>query len=214
MFLRPIVLFAALFSGLTACASAPRSAPQAATSPPNGPDARIESSTSPSHAERATAPPPLSAFEGTWQYGEPCKGIYHWMQLRLDGLRLQGRWAAYSENWGFDSGAIRASPAPAYPEDNQWGFTRAQIATIRREGFLELETCQDVSDLPRYAESRCPEVESWPREWLKLDTKLDPKTSELMFVAPNFMSYVRMKRVEESSAPPPSCPASAPGETP
>lgn len=116
---------------------------------------------------------------------------------------------AYNDDWGYDSGEIHASPAPAYADDNQWGFTSAQIATIRSEGFLELETCQDVSDLPRYAESRCPAVDSWPREWLKLD----PKTDELVFVAPNFRSPIRMKRVDASKAPPNTCPDSSRGET-
>lgn len=167
----------------------------------------------PLHAERdssAESAPPLTAFVGTWQHGEPCTGIYHWMQLDLVGSRLEGRWAAYNDGWGFDSGAIIAAPAPAYGEDNQWGFTRDEIVMIRREGLLELETCQDVSDLPRYAESRCPAIDSWPREWLKLDSK----TSELMFVAPNFMTHTRMKRLDISTDPPMSCPNSKRRDTP
>jgi hypothetical protein len=117
---------------------------------------------------------------------------------------------AYDDDWGYDSGEIHASPAPVYADDNQWGFTRAQIAKIQLEGFLELETCQDVSDLPRYAESRCPAVDSWPRAWLRLD----PKADELMFVAPNFQSPTRMKRVDASKAPPHACQGSSQGETP
>jgi hypothetical protein len=177
---RQMVVALALIAVLAACAS--MRAPQATTSPTIDAGSRAAAPAAANVSPTQAAVPRLTAFEGQWQHGEPCKNDFYRMDLVASNGGVEGRWAAYYDGWGLHTGSIRATPDGA---------------------FLRMETCQDQGEERRFADSRCPELTIWQGD---RGLRIDPASGALELVAASLVHITRFETVTAPDPAPRSCP--------